>query len=241
MTASPVQVSPLVRFAPRFVGPFPGWTNGGVIAGTLADRLGAGWHHAVSVRIERPVPLSSGLQAEASAGRVVLRGGEGILATAQLVDDPPLSPVPIPVEAARATAPVLEPASHPAPGCFVCGPSHPDGLNLQPGTVAGHEAVATVWEPAVDLASPDGTLPPPVVWAALDCPSWYGATRGRAALLGAMHGRQFRPLPAGQPVVVTGWGDGRQGRKSFAGAALHTPGGELIAAAASIWIHPRGA
>ena len=33
---------------------------------------------------------------------------------------------------------------HPAPGCFVCGPRHPEGLNLQPGSVDGTGTIATV-------------------------------------------------------------------------------------------------
>jgi hypothetical protein len=79
------------------------------------------------------------------------------------------------------------------------------------------------------------------VWAALDCPSWHGAARGRPALLGPVTGCRYRALRAGEPVIVTGWGVRHDGRKTVAGSASHTLGGEAVAAASSIWIHPEGA
>ena len=43
---------------------------------------------------------------------------------------------------------------------------------------------------------------------------------------------------AGEPHVVVGWGIGAEGRKRFAGSALYTSAGELLAHARSTWLTP---
>jgi hypothetical protein len=78
-----------------------------------------------------------------------------------------------------------------------------------------------------------------MVWAALDCPSWYGAARGAPALLGMITAHCVRPLGVDVPVVVSGWGVRRDGRKTMAGLAIHSVDGEPLALAAATWIHPR--
>jgi hypothetical protein len=46
-------------------------------------------------------------------------------------------------------------------------------------------------------------------------------------------------LPApGEPHVVLGWRIGEDGRKRYAGSALLTAGGEVLARARSTWIVP---
>jgi hypothetical protein len=146
---------------------------------------------------------------------------------------------PVSEEEVAAAVEVVPLDCHPAPGCFVCGPANRDGLNLQPGAVGNSGVVATLWCPPPRFATETGELPPPLVWAALDCPSWYGAAQGRPALLGTITAQQLQPIVADQPVIVTGWPHASEGRKTLAGSAIHTLDGELLAVASTIWIHPK--
>jgi hypothetical protein len=224
--------------AARFAGATPGFANGGVIAGSLVDRLGGAASGTIAVRLWRPVPLDTGLDLHREDDGIVLGRDGQLLATARPDPVSPPTGRPVGLEEAVGSRPLIPPTTHPAPGCFVCGPLHPAGLALQPGAVAA-DVAATVWRPPAEFADGAGRIPSPIVWAALDCPSWYGAARGRSALLGAITGRQFRPLLAGTPVVVTGWRVASEGRKTHGGAAIRTPDGRLVAAASTIWIHPK--
>jgi hypothetical protein len=227
-----------LRIDGRFVGARPGHANGGVVAGLLAERLDPTGSAAVTVRLRRPVPLDTGLDLDGQDGRLLLRSDGELLATAVSAAEHPTARPAIDLAAASDVRPVVDRSTHPAPGCFVCGPRHPDGLDLQPGVVAGSDLVATVWRPSADLSDATGRVHPAAVWAALDCPSWYGAASGRPALLGTMTAWRDADLAIDRPAVVTGWPIAREGRKTHAGAALHTPDGRLVAAAATTWIHP---
>jgi hypothetical protein len=231
-------LAPTVRFARHLAGAVPGYANGGVAAGTLASCLGDD-DRAVEVRLLRPIPLGRGLTMDRSRSRAALLDGGQVIATASGVADRLAVRGPVSVEAARGSRPVVALDDHPAPRCFVCGPANGRGLNLQPGIVEGQALVATPWTPPAALVEIDGQLPTAVVWAALDCPSWYGAAQGARALLGTIIARRYRPVPAGAPVVVSGWGIRRNGRKTMAGSAIHDVDGELLAAASTIWIHPK--
>jgi hypothetical protein len=226
-----------VRIAPRFVGPFPGFANGGIIAGTLARQLPPP-EGVVEVRLQRPVPVDVDLVLEARGEQRLLLRGADVLATARRGGDRSEAAPPVAPEAARRTEPVVRPEDHMAPGCFVCGHEHPSGYHLQPGRVAGRPEVAALWTPPADLAEVDGTLSTPLVWAALDCPSWFGGADGQMALLGTMRAQQFAPVVAGEPLVVMGWGTGRSGRKIGAGSSLRTPQGRMVAVASAVWIVP---
>jgi hypothetical protein len=228
------------RFDERFAGPYPGWTNGGYLAGVLATHLTRDGTGTTEVRIKRPVPLETDLELTVDGSGAVLHDHARALARAWGVPGAPSATEPVPIAAATALAPAIDPKDHPAPGCFVCGPGRSGGLDLQPGPVRGRDVVATVWRPPADLADDRGVMPVEIVWAALDCPAWYGAARGRGALLGTMRARCIRPLLAETPVVVTGWGNGRDGRKQAAGAAIHSRDGEPLAVASSIWLYAKG-
>jgi hypothetical protein len=227
----------------RLVGPFagavPGAGNGGIVAGTLARYLSAPWGAGVEVRLERPVPLATELTVtlDDEGARLELAGTT--LARAAVVQVPPTAPPRVTADEATQTTPVVPLATHPAPGCFVCGPANAAGLNLQPGRLPGRPIVAAVWSPPARLGTAAGVLPPPVVWASLDCPSWYGAAGGRPALLGTVRVHQFAPVPVEEPIVVTGWRTGASDRKTHAGSALCTTAGVPLAVAASTWIHPK--
>jgi hypothetical protein len=80
-------------------------------------------------------------------------------------------------------------------------------------------------------------VPTPIVWAALDCPGgWAVMTDGATFVLGSMVGHVTRPVLVGEALVVTAWPAAVEGRKRFAGSALHSAGGDLVAWSHQTWI-----
>ena len=228
-----------MHFPARFVGPMPDWANGGVVCGTLAEALGPG---PATVRLERPIPIESQLSLEVVADAVELRDRVGDrLAVARRAEPLDLDAIGLPAfagtEAASGTVSVVPRHEHPAAGCFVCGPQHPSGLDLQPGPVADGICLATTLHLRDDLAlGEEGEVTLPVVWAAMDCPGWYAGCGGEMALLGTMTAQQFAPVRSGDDVVVQAWRRARDGRKVSVGAALYATDGTLLAAAEAVWI-----
>ena len=130
------------------------------------------------------------------------------------------------------------------PDCFVCGMGREpgDGLRIFPGPLAGRPLWAAPWTPDPSVTGADGRVRPEVVWAALDCPSGIaaaeaaGLARDTAILLGRMTA-SLTVLPvAGDQCLVIAWPGGRDGRKLTAGSALLGPGGEVLAAARTVWL-----
>jgi hypothetical protein len=80
-----------------------------------------------------------------------------------------------------------------------------------------------------------------MVWAAIDCPGAYavGAEGRGEVVLGRMTARILRVPSSGERCVVTAWPVGEDGRKIYAGTALLTEDGELLAVARQVWIEPR--
>jgi hypothetical protein len=117
--------------------------------------------------------------------------------------------------------------------CFVCG-VRDDGLALRVGPVAGREPLH-----ASPIAIPESL--PEIVWAAIDCPGAYavGAEGRGDIVLGRMTARVERVPEAAEQCVVTSWPLGEDGRKLFAGTALFSAAGELLARATQVWIAPR--
>jgi hypothetical protein len=74
------------------------------------------------------------------------------------------------------------------------------------------------------------------VWAALDCPSYFGLPGRPLALLGRLTARIDRLPELGKRFVVMGWPIGSDGRKHFAGSALADAEGEIVAHALATWI-----
>jgi hypothetical protein len=139
------------------------------------------------------------------------------------------------------------------PDCFVCGMSRVpgDGLGIFPGPVAGGSLWAAPWTPDPSVTDDDGAngadgangeVRPEIVWAALDCPSGIAAAEAAglgpdtAILLGRMTASLAALPVAGDQCRVIAWLGGRDGRKLTAGSALLAPGGEVIAAARTVWI-----
>ncbi|WP_374569640.1 hypothetical protein [Phenylobacterium sp.] len=226
----------------RFCGP-PNSGNGGYVAGVLARDL----EGPVKAVIRARVPLDTPLSLKTENGETLMLDAEGALigkgeaADAGQLPEPPAAPG---LEAAQAAA-----ARHPGHGqrfhpiCFSCGPEREegDGLRVFVGQLEGAEpgVSAGPWTPHAAFADEDGLTPVEVIWAALDCPGYFAwvIKEGRhGALLGTMTGEVLRRPAAGEPCIVTAWPLERDGRKEFAGVALFSASGELLARAHQVWI-----
>jgi hypothetical protein len=158
-----------------------------------------------------------------------------------ILPEPPPAPSLEAARAAQARHPGFEQTIHPI--CFSCGTKREEGDGLRvfvgqlDGAPAGHSAC--VWTPHEAFADDEGLTPLEVVWAALDCPGFFAwvIKEGRhGALLGTMTGEVLRRPRAGETCIVSAWPISRDGRKEFAGVALHAADGELLARAHQVWI-----
>ncbi|HEX6307721.1 MAG TPA: hypothetical protein VFZ69_05995 [Longimicrobiales bacterium] len=232
----------VVLIARRYRGP-PESANGGYACGLLGRHIDG----CARVRLNAPPPLERPLSIRVSNGAhalmvqdtQVIAAGEGI----ECNDD-----IPEPVgfdDAVRAAESYRWRSGHPFPGCFVCGTERHagDGLCIFPGRVPDRPVVAAPWMPDRSVCDASGSVRTEVVWAALDCPSWFGilefeagTTRG---LLGQLAVRVVRRPAAHERCVAVGWSSGRSGRKLYGGAALFTSDGALLGSSAAIWIEAK--
>ena len=223
-----------LRIERRFHGP-PDSGNGGYVAGLVAGALGGS---GCTVTLHRPPPLDRLLELRTEAEGAELRDGDERVAAAlreQLDLDIPVPPAL--ADARDAQQRYVGRQRHRFPSCFVCGPDRVpgDGLAIYPGDVGGQ--VAATWTPGADLAGEAGKVSREFLWAALDCPGYFAVEEAAAlALLGRMSARVERDVPAGEPLIVTGWPIASEGRKHHVGTALHDGGGALVACARSTWI-----
>lgn len=224
----------------RFHGP-PHSANGGYACGAVAALVDA----PVTVSLRVPPPLDHTMHAEVEDGRVRVHDGDTLVAEAS-----PAEPVDVEVPAVVGLEDA-RPASdryvgfdlHPFPTCWTCGPDRPsgDGLRIFTGAVEGAGAdsdlVAAVWTPDAEVDAGDGTVPGPHVWAALDCPSYFGAVRDEPALLARLTADLRGPVHVGEPYVVLGWtAHPADGRKRHGGSAVLDADGRLVAIARSMWV-----
>ena len=220
----------------RFNGP-PESANGGYTAGRLAEAIG----NSAMVRLLQPPPLDVPLVRRRDPDGVVrLLDGADVVAEGR--PGRPSEALPAPPElsvAAMATQGFAghHPGLHPFPGCFVCGTQrHADGLQIHPGPVNDNGVLASPWVPTDDLVI-DGLVAPRFVWAALDCPSGFAVMPpGRKSVLASMTARLEAPVGAGRSYVITAWPMASEGRKHWAGSALHDQDGRRIAVADALWI-----
>ncbi len=218
----------------RFNGP-PGSANGGYACGLVAAL--AGGRAEVTLRV--PPPLDRPLAVAREGARVTVRDGETLVAEAEPVEFSLDVPAPVSVEeAGEASRGYAGFRAHAYETCFVCGPARADGLGIYPGPVAGRELVAAPWTPPGDDPMPDE-----IVWAALDCPSGWAVDEfsREGVLLGRLAARLVGPVVGGEPYVVLGWPVGAEGRKRFAGSAVVSADGAVLAYARSTWLVPRAA
>jgi hypothetical protein len=215
----------------RYNGP-PESANGGYACGLVAGLLGG----VVEVTLRLPPPLDRELEVVRQDGRVEIRDGDAVVAEAERASVDVEVPEPVPVEAAEEASTRYEGFVHHAYNtCFVCGPEREDGLRVYAGPVEGRPGLlAAPWTPGEDVG-------PELVWAALDCPSGWAVDdfQREGVLLGRMAARIDRLPEPGEPHVVLGWRVGEDGRKRYAGSALLTADGEVLARAGSTWLVPR--
>ncbi len=229
-----------VQIPHRFRGPDQS-ANGGYCSGLVAGAFGYLTDQTVAVTLKAPPPLDKELQLQRSGGAAQLLDGTQLVAEGKLVSMPALE-LPCSCGAAaaeRAAANFVGHQHHPYPGCFVCGPQRSvgDGLRVFAGTVEGEESYASPWRPDASLADEHGKVAPIMVWAALDCPSYFALGRpGLPALLGRMTA-QIQSLPAvDEDCVLMAWSTGSDGRKHGSASALYGNDGRLLAHALTIWI-----
>lgn len=82
-------------------------------------------------------------------------------------------------------------------------------------------------------------MEPAICWAALDCPSFFGALAFHELgppLLGRISARIDALPRIGEHYVSVGWLRSIDGRKISTAAALFTADGALIAVSTSLWI-----
>jgi hypothetical protein len=188
----------------------------------------------VEVTLRLPPPLDRPLAVERDDARVLLLDGDALVADARPVPvdvDPP-APVSI-ADAEAARERHVRDWSPDFGECYVCG-IRDDGLEIRVGPVAGREPLHAA---PVELLE-TGTE---FVWAAVDCPGAYavGAEGRGDIVLGRMTARVDRVPDVGDECIVTAWSLGEDGRKLYAGTALFSAGGELLAVARQTWIAPK--
>jgi len=225
----------------RFNGP-PDSANGGYLSGRLAALLGGGRSGAepIAVTLRKPPPLAAPMTVVEDAPGLRLEQAGVLIAEAAPADLTGAAVEAVAADQAAAAARhyggLVE---HPFPTCFVCGPARParDGLGLQPGLLADRaDTTAARWQPDASLAD-GGAVRPEFVWAALDCPGgWTVDLVGRPMVLGRMTA-QVRAVPqVGEPCVVMGRLNGRDGRKAFTTTTGYGADGRVLGQADAVWI-----
>jgi len=218
----------------RFNGP-PASGHGGYVAGRMAAFFDA----PHTVRISAPIPLETPLSLSRHDERLEARAGDTLILTARPNAVTLTPPAPPALDAARAAA--ANPTTFGAGGpstCFVCGRNRAEGegLHIHCGRLDETHA-ASVWRPHAAFCDEAGAVRPEYVWAALDCPGGFSLPLSQTTyLLGEMTAALHRPVPCGEEIIVHAWHAWSDGRKHFAGTALHMPDGTLLAQADTLWI-----
>lgn len=216
----------------RYRGPLTS-ANGGYASGRLAAFVDA---EIVEVTLRLPPPLDRPLSIEDVGDRVTLCDGDAVVAEARPAQLELELPGPVSVAAAEEARALHVPIGNPDfAECFTCGiRSADDGLGVHVGVVQRREPLhAAPW-----VVHESGRE---IVWAAIDCPGAYavGAAGRGDVVLGRMTARVDRVPEIGETCVATAWPLEEDGRKLFAGTALFSAEGELLALARQIWIVPR--
>lgn len=221
----------------RFRGP-PTSANGGYACGAVAAHVGA----CAEVTLHRPPPLDAPLDVVERGTEVSILHGGDLVATGRPAElEPDVPQAPSFAEAEAAAVRYAGHHGHLFPECFVCGPDRADGdgLRLFPGTVDGG-LVAAPWRPNASVCGSDGHVHAACVWAALDCPSYFGIAAAEGvlplALLGRLTGKVLAAPRTGEACVVLGWPVKLDGRKLHGGSAVVSEARGLLAYARATWI-----
>jgi hypothetical protein len=222
-----------------FNGP-PGSGNGGYTCGRVAQLVGA---EVVEVSLRRPPPLDTPLEVVREGERVEVRDGDALVAEggpSELLVDVPDPVQPSEIEAVREEGLAQWAEGHPFPTCVVCGPAREDGFRIYPSELPGRDGMfGATWTPP---DANDGSVPPELVWAALDCPTSAPVANfgeGPAMVLASLTARLGCPVRAGEPHTILSWPLGEDGRKHWGAAALYDSDGVLTCVSRALWIELR--
>ena len=221
----------------RFRGP-PNSGNGGYVCGLVAEWIDG----PAEVRLLAPIPLETPLHRRRDDSEVTLSNTAAVYAQGRPLDqglDFDIPPPPDEVELEAAALAFPGSAGHPIPGCFVCGTERRpgDGLCIYAGESPHRDVAVAEWTPEEEFAGEDGHVAGRFIWAALDCPSYFGLGEPRPlALLAKLAGRIDRPVLPGERLRITAWEREREGRKHRSSTAIHDEKGHLVAVADALWI-----
>jgi hypothetical protein len=224
-----------IVIASRFCGP-PQSGNGGYSSGVVARELGG----TVEVTLRKPPPLDRPLTFRHEDKLLLLDGAETVAEARAIALELEVPAPPSFEDAVQLSTRYVGFEEHNFPTCFVCGPGRApgDGLRIFPGRSDAGAFVAAPWVPDVSVTGAGGRVLPEIMWAALDCPGYFGAAPDDwpRALLGRMTAELGEPVLAGERCVVIGWSLGREGRKIHAASALFGADGSLRGKARQTWI-----
>jgi hypothetical protein len=218
----------------RFRGPAQSG-NGGYVCGRIARHLPG----TATVRLAIPPPLETALHVDVTEGVARLMSGTTLVGGGRAAQLDIAPPAPVSFDAATESSKHYHGfQQHTFPHCFVCGPQRKpgDGLRIFAGPIAGREAVAAPWVVDESLGTP---TPTDFLWAALDCPSGFALwspLEGTTVVLGQLTASIRGQVQPGDKCVAMGWPLQVEGRKRFAGSAVFSEKGELIALARAVWI-----
>lgn len=202
----------------------------------------------VEVSLRSAVPLDKPLAlVQGEDGSLRALDGDVLVAEARPAPELEIDvPEPVSVADARAaTAGYRGLTSGPFCRCFVCGRLRDDGFDVFAGPVGGRSVVASPWTPPAWTADAGGNVRPEIVWAVLDCPTYFATYvdfEGELplAVLARETAHVDGPVRAGEEHVAMAWPIAVDGRKRHAGAAVLSASGEVLAAARALLVEPRG-
>ena len=224
----------------RFNGPLDNG-NGGYSCGVVAALLDG----PAEVSLRSPVPLDTELETRRDPeGSVRVLDGETLVAEGRLAPELELDlPEPIDLGQAReASGRYRGVRGAVFSRCFVCGLDREDSFGVFAGRVADRELVASPWTPPRWAADERGEVEAEIVWAVLDCPTFFAAYLDRDPLpvgfLVRQRSRLLGPVPAGVEHVVMAWPIEADGGKRLAGSAVVSASGEPLALAEVLLVEP---
>lgn len=237
-----------IRIARRFNGPHDSG-NGGYSAGLAAQLLPK--PDAVEATLRAAIPLDATLRAHANGDGLDIMTDDAAMRILIMTVKPTHLETPDVkspgLEAATVASATYRGAEdHVLPHCFVCGPARGqgDGLRIFPDWLKEPSGldnpnlfpiVAAPWQPTPDLADASGRIAPEFIWAALDCPGAF-AIEKEPILLGRMSAKILSCPKTDAPLVAIAWPKGQDRRKHFAGTAIFTEAGDLVAFSEQTWI-----